>query len=73
MTKVEVRVEKRWSYKEKQEVFAPFINNWNVWEFNKDEWTPNVQRAILYAYQLGREHQSALAPEVPQVPRKWPK
>jgi hypothetical protein len=36
---------------------APFIGGWNVWELDPSEWTPNVQAAILHAYELGAKHQ----------------
>ena len=36
-----------------QPVVSPFINGYNVWDFEPHEWTYNIQQAILHAYELG--------------------
>ena len=46
---------------------APFIGRFNVWDIPEKEFTPEVEKAILHAYELGfqaalRELQSIQPP-----------
>jgi hypothetical protein len=32
---------------------APFIDDWNVWDIPKKQWSQAVEQAIKHAYELG--------------------
>ena len=38
---------------EGEETIAPFINGKNVWDIAPENWTDDVQKALLRAYDLG--------------------
>lgn len=37
-----------------KKLIAPFINGYNVTDLPSKFWVPEVQRAIIHAYELGR-------------------
>jgi len=40
----------------RQGMVAPFINGSNIWDLSPEEWTADVQQAIIHAYCLGASH-----------------
>ena len=47
--------------------YAPFIDGWNVWDIPVGQWTPEVAKAILHAYELGWAHCNAAQTTPPDV------
>ncbi len=58
-----------------QTTVAPFINGYNVCDLPPKLWVPEVQTAIISAYELGRmnavERVKNSLPDVPMSTLKW--
>lgn len=52
------------SIKKRDGKIAPFIKGMNVCDLGPKEWTFDVQRAILHAYELGKLHASQEASKI---------
>ena len=73
MSDVKLTIQKRKNRHGKPTV-APFINERNVWDIPPEHWVPDVQAAIISAYQIGVDHANKhyLRNQYnPKIPREW--